>query len=135
MFKAIISQDYSVTANTNIPFTVIKHTNGDISYDNLTNTIIFNTPGYYNIDFHIVTTDVAGTDTQITVSELLNNVSSDNVVAIGVSSSTTDFNTFDLPDVLCINATYSSEKAKLSFQSDVACTSTCGYINIYKIGR
>lgn len=134
MFKAIISQDYSAVANTNIAFNVIKHTNGDITYDTATNSIIFNNPGYYHIDFHVITTDVA-TDTDISVTEMLNGVASDNVVAIGLSSGTTDFNTFDLPDILSIAVAPSTSKAKLSYQSSVACTIPSGYVNIYKIGR
>lgn len=133
MFKAIISSDTSVTANTNIPLAVVKNTNADVEYDAVNKLIKFNIPGHYQVDFHVVATDVAAGD--ITVSEVLNGVTSDVVLAASTSAATTDFITLDVPDILSLKPTTIGSNATLSYQSDVACTATTGTLTIIRIGR
>lgn len=133
MFKAIIKNDTSISQNVNIPFNVIKDTNNDVIYNSSDNTIVFNRPGYYNVDFHIVTTDVPVGD--ITISEVLNNSQSSTVYSTETSAAVTDFITIDLPDVLSVNASYIGNNATLSYNSNATCTVSTGYINIYRIGR
>lgn len=60
MFKGIILSDTTVITNTNIPFSVVRNSNGCTRYDSTNNAVQITSSGYYDILANIVATSTPG---------------------------------------------------------------------------
>lgn len=122
MYKGIVKNDVTVTANSNIPFTTVINSNGNTTPINNSNAIAINTTGYYNIVTSLIVTDIA------TTSVTANILADGNVIATVTSDITADTGTISMviPDVERVAVAPTTNKVNIAVQISGAGTIVAG---------
>jgi len=131
MFKGIIDNDRAVTANSNVPFTVERNTNGNTRYNAATNEVQLNTSGYYNVMINMVATAAAATP--ITAQLYADGVPVAGDLFTVVPAAIGDAASFTIIDCIKVNPTLDLDKARISVRFDEALTVNSGVFLVQKV--
>lgn len=131
MFKGTVNNTTTITANTNIPLTVVYNTNSNTAYSSSNNTVIIRKSGFYDVKGQFVLTDVAAGD--VSIQMYSNDTAIPEAIATATSTAATDFITLPLTDMFRVLPTPLPEFANLSFRVSDDATIDAGVVTVERV--